>query len=37
MNAPDAMNCLAVKTVTAIQRANRMNNLDVLPGVSFVR
>lgn len=37
MNTPDAVNCMAVKTVTALQRAVRLSSIEVLPGVQLVR
>lgn len=33
----DITTCLAIKGITALNRAARSQNLEILPGVSFIR
>lgn len=37
LNSEDTITCLSVKGITALHRAARASNIDILPGVSFSR
>lgn len=37
LNSEDTITCLSVKGITALNRAARSANIDILPGVSFSR
>lgn len=37
LNSDDTLTCLSVKGITALNRAARSTNIDILPGVSFNR
>lgn len=37
LNSEDTITCLSVKGITALSRAARSANIDILPGVSFSR
>lgn len=37
LNSEDTVTCLSVKGITALNRAARNANIDILPGVSFSR
>lgn len=37
LGSEETFNCLSVKAITALNRAARSSNIELLPGVSFAR